>query len=209
MKPLHGANGILEAIAVAVNDVHIHLDAGAQHADRVGDAVLAIHQEMLADGVNDMVLGRQVNGLGVLNDVLHVFLRDLAVRGRHRVHATIVEAAHVAASDPEINAANFDIGHLLGLDNGVTHVLLGYGSVRDFALAHTPGAGLAEADDVQGAVGAQFADHGTDLGGADFQTNNDRGRIKHAFSWCGMFWGASETLAATHWLRASGPERCC
>ena len=119
--------------------------------------------------------GGQVDGLGVLDDVLHVVFRDLAVGGDDRMHAAVVEAAHVAAGDAEIDAADFDIGHLLGFDNGVAHVLLGSGRIGDFAFAHAAGAGLAEADDVQRAVGAEFADHGADLGGADFQPDDDRG----------------------------------
>ena len=32
------------------------LDARAEHPDGIGDAVLAVHEEMLADGVDDIVL---------------------------------------------------------------------------------------------------------------------------------------------------------
>ena len=97
--------------------------------------------------------GGQVDGLGVLDHVLHVVFGDLAVGGDDRMHAAIVEAADVAAGDAEIDAADFHIGHLLGLDDGVAHVLLGQRRVGDFALAHAARARLAEADDVQRAVG--------------------------------------------------------
>ena len=191
-----------------MHNVNVHLDPRAQHAYRVGDAVLAVHQEMLANGMDDMVLGRQVDGLGVLDDVLHVFFRNLAVGGNHRMHAAIVEAAHVSAGNAEIDAADFHIRHLLGLDDGVAHVFLGHGRVADLALAHAARAGLAEADDVQRAFGVEFADDGADLGGADFQSDDDGGRIKHVFSWCVRVCGASVCRAATHSLPASGPGRC-
>ena len=122
------ADGILQAVGVAVDDVHIHFQARAQHADRVGDAVLAVHEKVLADGVDDVVFGGQIDRLGVLDHVLHVVLGNFAVGGDHRMHAAVVEAADVAAGHAEINVADFHVGHLLGLDNGVAHVLLGLGA---------------------------------------------------------------------------------
>ena len=91
---------------------------------------------MLADGVNDRVFGGQIDGLGIFDDVLHVVLGNFAVGGNHRMHAAIVEAADVPAGHAEINAADFHVGHLLGLDDGVAHVFLGQRGVRDLALAH-------------------------------------------------------------------------
>ena len=124
-RPLTDADGVLQPVQIAVNDMHVHLEPRAQHADGIGHAVLAVHEKMLADGVEDAVLGRQVDGLGVLDHVLHVVLGDLAVGGHHRMHAAVVEAADVAAGDAEINAADLHVGHLLGLDDGVADVLLG------------------------------------------------------------------------------------
>ena len=145
LQPLDRANRILQPVQIAMHDMHVHLDARAEHAHRVGDAVLAVHQKMLADGVDDVVLGGQVDRLGVLDHVLHVVFRDLAVGGDDRMHAAIVEAAQVAAGDAEIDAADFDIGHLLGLDDGVAHVLLGQPARRRFRLcarrASGPGRG--------------------------------------------------------------------
>ena len=89
------------------------------------------------------------------------------------MHAAIVEAADMPAGHAEIHAANLHVGHLLGLDDGVAHVLLGLGRVGDFAFAHAPRSRLAEADDVQCAVGAPFANDGADFRRADFQTDND------------------------------------
>jgi len=57
---------------VAVNDVDIHLHLRAEHADRVEDAGLVIHLEMLPDRVDDAVLHRQIDRLGVLDHILHV-----------------------------------------------------------------------------------------------------------------------------------------
>ena len=121
------ADGVLQAVGVAVDDVNVHFQPRAEHADGIGDAVLAVHEKMLADGVDDVVFRGQIDRLGVLDHVLHVVLGNFAVGGNHRMHAAIVEAADVAAGHAEINVADFHVGHLLGLDDGVAHVLLGLG----------------------------------------------------------------------------------
>ena len=85
----------------------------------------------------------------------------------------------MTASDSQIDAADFDIGHLLGLDDGVAHVFFGGGGIGNFSLAHAAGARLAETDDIQGSFCAQIADNRADFGGAYFQANDDGGRVKH------------------------------
>ena len=97
------------------------------------------------------------------------------------MHAAVIKAADVTTRDAKKNAADLDVGHLFGFDDSIAHVFLDERSVADFALAHAAGTRLAQADDVQGAFGVQFADHGADLGGADFQTDDDGGGIKHCF----------------------------
>ena len=173
LQPFHEPDGVLQAVGVAVDDVNVHFQARPEHADRVGHAVLAVHEKMLADGVNDVVFRGQIDRFRVLDDVLHVVLGDLAIGGDHRMHAAIVEAADVAAGHAEIDVADFHVGHLLGFDDGVAHVLLGLGRVRDLALAHAARARLAKADDIQRAVGALLAHDGADLRRADFQADDD------------------------------------
>ena len=89
------ADGVLEAVRVAVNDVDVHFEPRAEHPDGIRDAVLAVHKKMLADGVNDVVFGRQIDRLRVFDHVLDVVLGNFAVGGNHRMHAAIVEAADV------------------------------------------------------------------------------------------------------------------
>ncbi len=134
---------------------------------------------MLADGVNNAAFGRQVDGLGVFEHVLDVLLRNRAIGRNHGMNPVIVEAANMIAGDSQVNAADFDIGHLLGFDDGVADVLLGQGGLGDFAFAHAARAGLAHADDVESAAGIDFADYGANLGGANFQSDDDVGWIKH------------------------------
>ena len=179
LKAFDEADGVLEAVRVAVDDVDIHFEPRAEHPDGIGDAVLAVHKKMLADGVDDIVLGREIDGLGVFDDILNVVVGNLAVGGNHGMDAAVVEAADVAAGDAEINIADFRAGHVFGLDDGVPHVLLGLFRVHDFALADAARTRLAEADDVQRAVGGLFADHGADFRRANFQTDNDVRVVKH------------------------------
>ena len=74
--------------------------------------------------------------------------------------SAVVESADMSACDAEVDAADFDIGHLLGFHDGVAHIFLGHGRVADFAFAHAAGFGLAEADDIEVAFGVQVADDG-------------------------------------------------
>src|SRR5215831_12691341 len=103
-------------------DINFH--PGTQHADRIGDAILAVHQEMLTNRMNDVVLGCEIDCFCVLNNILNVHFRDLAVSRNNGMNASVVEAAKVTSSDAQVNTANLDIGHLLSLHDGVTNVLL-------------------------------------------------------------------------------------
>ena len=134
-----------------MNNVHVHFEAGAEHANGIGDVVLAVHKEMLADGVNDAVFRGQVDGLGIFNNVLDVFFGNFAIGADDGVNAAIVKAANVAARDAKENAADFDVGHLLGFDDGVAHIFLGGGDVGDFTFADAARTALAETDEVEAA----------------------------------------------------------
>ena len=79
------------------------------------------------------------------------------------MHAAVVEAAQMRAGHAEINAADLHVGHLLGLDDGVAHAFLGERRVHDLALAHPARGRLAEADDIQRAIGVLFADDRADF----------------------------------------------
>ena len=44
---------------------------------------------MLADGMNNTIVNRKIDRFRVLDDVLHVFLRDFALGRNDRMHAVI------------------------------------------------------------------------------------------------------------------------
>ena len=95
------------------------------------------------------------------------------------MHAAVVETAQMPAGHAEINAADFHVGHLLGLDDGVAHAFLGQRRVHDLTLAHAARRRLAEADDVQRAVGILLTDDCANFRRADFKADNDVCVIKH------------------------------
>src|ERR1044071_1666169 len=165
-----------------MHDMDVDLDPCAKHTHRVGNAVLSVDQKMLPDSVHNMILGRQVNSFCVLDNILHVLFGDFSVSGSDRMNATIIEAAHVATGDTQINTADFNIGHLLSLDDCMSDVLLGRWSISNLSFAHATRACLAEANNVQSALGTQFANDSTNFGRADFEANNDGGWVKHVFS---------------------------
>jgi hypothetical protein len=57
----------------------IYLDARAKHTDWISDPILAVDQKMLTDGMNDMILSGQINGLGILDDILNIVLRYFTI----------------------------------------------------------------------------------------------------------------------------------
>ena len=89
------------------------------------------------------------------------------------MNAPIIEAAQMAAGHSEINAADLNVRHLLGLDNRLAHILFGKRRIGDLTFADAARAGLSQPDDVQRAFAAKFADHRANFGCADFQANNN------------------------------------
>jgi hypothetical protein len=98
------------------------------------------------------------------------------------VDATIVETPQMPAGDSQVKAPDFDICHLLSLDDCMTNVLLGHLGISDLSFAHTARSGLTETDNVQSTVGANLTDNSAHLGGPDFKSNDDRGLVKHVSS---------------------------
>src|SRR3989442_4408242 len=192
-----------------MNDVHIHFHLRAEHADRILDAVLTVHVEVLADDVDHVILRRQIDGLGVLDHVLHVLVGDFAVGGHDRMHAPVVETAQVPAAHPEVYAANFHVRHLLGFDDGVPNVLAGEGSIDNLRFAHAARTRLADPDDAEsGRVGIDFAHHGTNFRGADLQADDDRRWGKHVFfCWVRINWVWARR-ADPRWLRPRARANC-
>ena len=163
MQPVDETDRVLQTVVPAADNVHVHLDLGPQHSFRVENAVLPVYAKVLPDDMDHRVVGREVDRLGILDDILNVGAGDFPIRRHHRVNPSVVKTADVAAGDAEEYRSNLDVRHLLGLDDGVTHVLLGQSNVNDFTLANAAGLGLAKADNVDGLVFAHFPHSNTHL----------------------------------------------
>ena len=182
LQTFHRADRVLQAVEIAVDDVHVHFHLRAEHSDRVLNMVLAVHAEVLPNDVHHVILGGQIDGLGVLDHVLHIFLGDFAVGGNDRMHAAVVETAEVSATDAEIDAAHLHVSHLFGLDDGVAYVLARQPGIDNLRLAHAAGRGLADAEDAERAGVVDLADHGADFRRARFQTDDEGRAVKHVSS---------------------------
>lgn len=179
LKTFDAADGILDSVEVAVDDMDIDLHACPEHTDRIHNAFLPINQEVLANGMNDMILGGEIDGFGILDDIMDVILGDFTIGGHHGVDTAVVETSKMSPRDAEIDASNLDIRHLFGLDNGVANVLFREMIIDDFTFSDTAGSGLADADDVECAGFEKFTHHGADFGRADFKTYDDLAGLKH------------------------------
>ena len=71
----------------AGDDVDVHLEPRAGHADRRADAVLLVDHEVLRQHVQDLAAGRQRHRLGRVDRAAHVVARDLAVLAGDGDHA--------------------------------------------------------------------------------------------------------------------------
>ncbi len=110
-----------------------------------------------------MVLGGQVDGLGVFDDIFDILLGDFAIHRSDQMHPAIIEPPEMSPSHAQVHAADFHISHLFGLNNRLPDVFLCQRRVHDLTFAHPARAGLAQADDVQGAFAVYLTNDSADL----------------------------------------------
>ncbi len=152
------------------DDVDLALQAHAVDAHRVLDAVLAVDQKVLDQGVDDLPVGGDGHGAGRLDDPVHVRRSHFPVLDGDDPLA--VDHLGLAAAHPGINGADLAAGHGLRLFHGLADGPDGIFDVDHHTLAQAAGGGgAAQADDVHLAF-PHFAHHGANLGGADVQTND-------------------------------------
>ncbi len=119
------------------DDVHLGLQAYPGHADRIADALLAVHDELLGQHVEDFLVCRDRNRFGGVDDVLDVALGHLFIPHPH--DSMRVETAHVATGDACEHRVDFAAGHQLGLLHRALDRLHGRFDVDDDALLESPG----------------------------------------------------------------------
>jgi hypothetical protein len=108
----HALDDVLHRRHGAGDDVHLHFQADAAHADRLAHIFLAVDDEFLRHRVQQLLVGRDVDRFGRLDHARHVGRRHFLVLDGH--HAAGIEAADMAARDAGIDIADLAVGHQLG-----------------------------------------------------------------------------------------------
>ena len=90
------------------HDVDVRLEPAADHADRVGHAVLAVHREVPGHDVDDLVVLGDLHAPGGVDDPGDVLLGDLPVLAGHGDDPPAVEGPDVRARDPDPGAGDLD-----------------------------------------------------------------------------------------------------
>ena len=140
---------------------------------------MAIDKEMLPDGVDDDVVHRDIDGLGVEEDVAHFLFADLAIFVRHDHAAAIVETPDVSAADARKDIVHLNPRAILRRDDGVLDILHGRFDVDDLAFAHAFRSRLTDSDHLNVAAVEHFADDRAHLRGAHFQPYDDAFFCQH------------------------------
>ncbi len=83
-----------------------------------------------------------------------------------------IEAAHVTAGDAGVHRVNFTARHQFGFFHGALDGLHGGFDVDHDSFFQAARGVTADADDLELAVGLDFADDGDDLAGADVQAHH-------------------------------------
>ncbi len=168
--PVGALENIIQGSGGAGDDVDLALQAHPVDAHRVLDAVLAVDQKFLHQGVDHLPVRGDGHGAGRVDDPFHVRRGHLPVLDGNDPLA--VDHLGLAAPHAGINGTDFAAGHgfrfLHGLADGPDGV---------FNVDHHPfaepavGGGAPQADDIH-LVFPHFPHHGANFGGADVQTDD-------------------------------------
>src|SRR5581483_7681259 len=98
-RAVHALHHVLDRGLRARDDVRLHLEALARHADRVAHALVAVDRVGARDDVHDLAIGGDADRARGFDDALHVVLAYLAVRPRNGDDAGRVLRPHVRAAE--------------------------------------------------------------------------------------------------------------
>ncbi len=130
---------------------------------------LAVDDVFLRQDVQDLLVGRDRDRLGRIDHALDIALHHLLVLDGD--DAVRIEAAHVAAGDAGIHRVNLAARHQFGFFHRALDGLHGGFDVDHHAFLQAARRMAADADDLELAVGFDFADDGDDLAGADVEAH--------------------------------------
>ena len=140
-----------------------------------------VDDEFLRHRVQQLLVGRDVDGLGRFDHARHVGRGDFLVLDRD--HAARIERADMAAGDAGIDVADLAVGHQLGFFERALDRFDGGLDVDDDALLQALRLVLTESDDLVASVGHHLGHHRHHLGGADVESDDQIFRVFCHFAW--------------------------
>ena len=171
----HALDDVLHRRHGAGDDMHLHLQADAAHADRLAHIFLAVDDELLRHRVQQLLIGRNVNRFCRLDDARHVGGRHFLVLDGH--HAAGIEAADMAAGDARIHIADLAVGHQLGLFQRALDGLHRGLDIDHHAFFQALRFVLAQPDHFVAPVGHHFGYHRHHFRGADVEADDQVFRV--------------------------------
>ena len=142
---LHAFDDVLRGAVRAGDDVHLGFEAHSRHADGIADAFLAVDDVFLRQHVQDLLIRRNGDRLGRIDDAFDIALHHFLVLDGD--DAVRIEAAHVAAGDAGVHRVNFTARHQFGLFHGPLDRLHRGFDVHHDALLQAARRMAADADD--------------------------------------------------------------
>ena len=94
------------------DDVHLHFQADAAHADGLAHVFLVVDDEFLRNRMQQLLIGGNIHCARSFDRPCYISRRDFLVFDCD--HAARVEAADVAAGDTDPDIAYLTVGHQLG-----------------------------------------------------------------------------------------------
>ena len=148
---LDRAPQVRQGALAARDEVHVHLEAHPGHAHGVPDAFLAVHAVLEGQGVDELVVPFEGEGLGLFDRAFDVGGGD-AVPAADRGEAVAGHAADVRAGYAHVDPLDGHSRHPFGGPHARADGLGGAFQVHDDAALHALGGNGAFPDDVQNAV---------------------------------------------------------
>ncbi len=167
----HALDDILCRRHRAGDDMHLHFQPHRAHAERIANVFLAVDNELLRDGMENLLVGRDVDRTRGFHHAVHIHLADFLVLDGE--HAMRVEALDVAARNAGVHLAYLAVRHQFGLFQRALDCVDRGLDIDYHAPPQTARRVRTHADDVQRAFGSYFGDDADNLGSADIEADDE------------------------------------
>ena len=167
------------------DDVHLHLEPDAAHAQGLAHVLLPVDDEFLRQDVQHLLIVGNRDCLGRFHDAVDVGLGDFLFLDRY--HPAGIEASDVASRNAGKHFGDRAIGHQLCLFQHALDRRHRGLDVDDDALFQAPRGLRSQADDVQLLLRRDLGDDGNDLRRADVESDDQIFRVSHHASFTTRF----------------------